>query len=90
MSDSLEIEAYTCCEYGMPLELKTYTASPLLANQVQCKILSCGICASDYDLLQAKYGPEMTAAAGYPVPLVAGHEGVGEVTVVGSLVKNLQ
>jgi len=53
------------------------------SNDVEVKIKLCGVCASDIMLLKHQI-------PGYPHPLVAGHEGVGIVTEIGSGVKSLK
>jgi len=89
-TEDFEVTAYAALEYGAPLQEWKYKPAPLKENEVQAKILACGICASDVDLLNAKYGKEMTEMLGFSTPLVAGHEGVGVVTRVGSLVTHLK
>ncbi|RLN55987.1 hypothetical protein BBJ29_007308 [Phytophthora kernoviae] len=55
---------------------------PLGSEDVEIKISHCGICGSDVHTLDSGWGPT-------PYPCVAGHEIVGEVTTIGTNVKNL-
>ena len=87
---ALTVTAFTATEFGEPLVKQTYEAAPLGAGDVTVKVLACGVCASDADILRGKYGKDMTQAMGYLLPLVAGHEGVGEVTELGATVKHLK
>lgn len=77
----MKCNAMTCQEAGKPLENAPLVLSALLDEEVQVKVCYSGLCASDV----GAFGP---AAFMYKFPLVAGHEGVGEITAVGSKVKH--
>eukprot|EP00743_Colponemidia_sp_Colp-15_P001042 GILK01001148.1.p1 GENE.GILK01001148.1~~GILK01001148.1.p1 ORF type:complete len:343 (-),score=45.04 GILK01001148.1:91-1119(-) len=67
-----------------PLENGPIDLPPLGENDVEVQMKACGVCFSDVDALSGKYGPF------YKWPMVAGHEGVGVVTTLGSAVTNLK
>lgn len=85
-----KIKAWAALEYGADLVPWEFEAAPLMADEVGVEVKACGICLSDVDLLKAKHGAQLTAAIGYTVPMVAGHEGVGIVREVGALVSHLK
>ncbi|KAF1323650.1 Mannitol dehydrogenase, partial [Globisporangium splendens] len=76
------INAYAGLEKDQGLQPWQYQSRPLGAGDVEIKISHCGICSSDLHMLDGGWGPA-------PFPCVAGHEIIGEVTVVGSEVKHL-
>eukprot|EP01137_Pigoraptor_chileana_P004175 Opistho-2@45546 len=75
-------DAYALVEVGKPLQLVTLDLPALKATEVRVEVTHCGICRSDVDFIDNKYGP-------VPLPLVAGHEVVGIVREVGALVKHI-
>ena len=58
-----------------------YDAGELKADEVEVKISHCGVCASDVHLIDNDWGMSK-------YPFIPGHEIVGTVTAVGSLVKD--
>jgi uncharacterized zinc-type alcohol dehydrogenase-like protein len=85
-----KIKAWAAMDYGAPLVEWEYEAPALKPNEVGVEVRACGICLSDVDLLRAKHGAALTKMIGYTCPMVAGHEGVGIVREVGSLVHHLK
>lgn len=76
-----ECIGWTCMEAGQPVISAPLSLPPLGETEVQVKVKFCGLCASDV----SAYG---YAAFLYQFPLVAGHEGVGEVVALGSRVRH--
>eukprot|EP01060_Flectonema_neradi_P025938 TRINITY_DN3479_c2_g1_i1.p1 TRINITY_DN3479_c2_g1~~TRINITY_DN3479_c2_g1_i1.p1 ORF type:complete len:340 (+),score=69.24 TRINITY_DN3479_c2_g1_i1:64-1083(+) len=70
-------QAYVVESAGKEAILKEIELQELGDNDVEVGIEYCGICASDVDVIDGKYGP-LTV-----FPLVAGHEGVGVVKQIG-------
>ncbi len=66
-----------------PLILKTIPLPSVLPNQVLIKIIACGVCRTDLHIIDA----ELTQPK---LPLIPGHEIVGEVAVTGSNVATLK
>ncbi len=77
------IRAYAVMQQGKPLERYDFDAGPLGADRIEVAVESCGICHSDLSMIKNEWG--MTA-----YPLVPGHEVVGKITAVGSLVSTLK
>lgn len=71
---------YAAMAPGAPLAPFAYDPGPLLAEQVEIEVLSCGICHSDLSMLKNEWGSTQW-------PLVPGHEGVGRIVAVGAQVK---
>lgn len=65
------------------LEPFSYEMGALGAEQVDVKVLNCGICHSDLSMMNNDWG--MTA-----YPIVPGHEIIGEVVATGNAVKNIK
>jgi uncharacterized zinc-type alcohol dehydrogenase-like protein len=65
-----------------PLQPFEFTPPELLPQQVEVSVDYCGICHSDLSMLDNDWGMST-------YPFVPGHEVVGRVRAVGSLVKNL-
>jgi len=76
------VHAYAATSPSSPLTPFTYELPPIDAEHVDIRVEYCGICHSDLSMLRNEWG--FTT-----YPLVPGHEVVGRVEVVGSLVKNL-
>lgn len=74
-------QAWTVSEKGKPAELSPLELNALAPTEVRVKVRYCGVCASDIGILTG-------GAPGYQFPMVAGHEGAGEVVECGSSVKN--
>jgi len=66
------------------LQIRGFTLEELGEDQVEVQILACGICASDIDAINGKYGDL------YRFPMIPGHEGVGKVVAIGKSVKGLR
>lgn len=79
---SRQVRAWAARERGLPLTLTTVSLPPLQADEVEVRVLVVGLCCSDIDAL-GRFG------ALYQFPLVAGHEGVGTVSAIGSAVRHL-
>jgi len=77
------VHAYAAASPSSPLTPFTYELPPIDAEHVDIRVEYCGICHSDLSMLRNEWG--FTT-----YPLVPGHEVVGRVEVVGSLVKNLK
>lgn len=77
------IKAYAAKASHSKLEAFEYNAGPLKDDEVEIKVLSCGICHSDLSMLHNEWG--QTA-----YPIVPGHEVVGEISVLGKNVTHLK
>ena len=77
------VNAYAANEPGGKLSPFKYVLPELGSDQVDIKVLYCGICHSDLSMLHNHWG--MTQ-----YPFVPGHEIIGEVIAVGSEVKNVK
>ena len=77
------VHAYAATSPSSPLTPFTYELPPIDAEHVDIRVEYCGICHSDLSMLRNEWGFST-------YPLVPGHEVVGRVEVVGSLVKNLK
>ena len=77
------IKAYAALEVSGKLEKFNCQLSDLGSEQVDIKVHYCGICHSDLSMLKNEWGRTH-------YPFVPGHEVVGEVSAVGSQVKNLK
>jgi len=74
------IKCWVAATPGSELKLQEFESAPLQPDEVEVEIFSSGICASDIGCLnepRCKF------------PMVAGHEGIGKVTAIGSLVRTL-
>lgn len=83
MADRRDVKAYMVPAAKAPVQDWTYSAIPLGPNDVEIKIECCGVCHSDLHQAHNDWG-----AANYP--LVPGHEIIGNITAVGSEVKDLK
>lgn len=77
------VKALAAKEIGKPLEPFEFDPGPLMADQVNIEVESCGICHSDLSMLHNDW--EMTE-----LPFVPGHEIIGRVTAIGDAVKTLE
>jgi alcohol/geraniol dehydrogenase (NADP+) len=77
------VHAYAAKSANSDLEPFEYTLPEIGPEQVDIQVEYCGICHSDLSMLRNEWG--MSA-----YPLVPGHEVVGRVEEVGSMVKNLK
>lgn len=75
--------AYAAKEAGGLLEPFEFKVGELGPEEVELKVLSCGICHSDLSVLENHWG--MTQ-----YPLVPGHEAIGEVLQVGQRVSHIK
>jgi S-(hydroxymethyl)glutathione dehydrogenase/alcohol dehydrogenase len=62
-------------EYGKPVVVETVTVDPPQRGEVMIRLAACGVCHSD---LSATNG-----TIPFPLPVVLGHEGAGEIVIVG-------
>jgi len=67
--------AVICRELGKPVVVETVTVDPPRPGEVMIKLAACGVCHSD---LSATNG-----TIPFPMPVVLGHEGAGEIVAVG-------
>ena len=61
-------------EYGKPVVVETVTVDPPQRGEVMIRLAACGVCHSD---LSATNG-----TIPFPLPVVLGHEGAGEIFAV--------
>jgi len=79
----MKVSAYAAKGPNQQLEAFSYEMGTLGSEQVDVKILNCGICHSDLSMMNNDWG--MTT-----YPIVPGHEVVGEVIAAGNAVKNIK
>ncbi|RSH94429.1 hypothetical protein EHS25_004232 [Saitozyma podzolica] len=70
-------------DYKGSLKLQSFDPKPWDEDDVDVRIMYCGICGSDVHVLSGAFFPVSAMA-----PLICGHELVGEVIRVGSQVEN--
>lgn len=75
----MAVHAHAAHEAGGPLRPYEYEAGPLGPNEVDVRVTHGGICHTDLDLIDDKWGMSR-------FPVVAGHEAVGVVHAVGDAV----
>lgn len=78
-----ETSAYVFESKGGKAELKTIPLNPLGEGDVRVEMKYCGLCHTDCHMKNNDWGIST-------FPMVAGHEGVGVVSAVGSKVTNLK
>lgn len=74
--------------FGRPLVIKYFDIPELPQNGILVKVIASGICGSDLHIIEGK-DPRV------PLPIILGHEGIGEVVeisgekrdLVGELIK---
>lgn len=76
------IKAYAAFEAKAKLQPFEYEPGPLLPDQVELEVHSCGVCHSDLNMIDNDW--EVSR-----YPLVPGHEVVGQVIALGSQVQHL-
>ena len=76
------IKAYAAFEPKGELKTFEYDPGNLASNEVEIDVLYCGVCHSDVSVIDREWGA-------MPYPVVAGHEVVGKVAMVGSGVSDL-
>ena len=79
----MSVNAYAAREAGAKLEPFEYDPGELGPQQVDIKVISCGICHSDLSMLDNEW--DLTT-----YPFVPGHEIVGTVAALGNQVSQLQ
>jgi uncharacterized zinc-type alcohol dehydrogenase-like protein len=79
----MKVTAFAASGPHQKLENFTYEMGPIGPEQVDVKVLNCGICHSDLSMINNDWG--MTA-----YPIVPGHEIIGEVIATGTAVKNVK
>ncbi|KAK1946577.1 putative mannitol dehydrogenase [Phytophthora citrophthora] len=77
------VHAYACFGKSETVQPWEYQSRPLGAEDVEIKILHCGICGPDLHMMDCGWKSTRN-------PCVVGHEIVGEVTLAGSDVKGLK
>ncbi|MFW6280192.1 MAG: zinc-binding dehydrogenase [Planctomycetota bacterium] len=71
----MKAKAAVLTEFDRPLEIREYPLVPLSDGEVRVKITCAGVCGSDVHMWRGK-DPRT------PVPMILGHEGVGEVAEI--------
>jgi alcohol/geraniol dehydrogenase (NADP+) len=77
------VHAYAATTAKSPLQPFEYTLPEIGPEHIDIRVEYCGICHSDLSMLDNDWGMSS-------YPLVPGHEVVGRVEAVGSMVKNLK
>lgn len=77
-----EIHGWMASAADAPLELTTFDAGPLAADDVEVAVKYCGVCHSDLSMVRNEW-----QNAQYP--LIAGHEVIGTVSALGANAKGL-
>lgn len=78
------MRAAVCENYHQPLVIKEVPIRDLAANDCLVKIHASGVCHTDFHAINGDW------AVKPKLPLIPGHEGVGEVVAVGTDVKRLK
>jgi uncharacterized zinc-type alcohol dehydrogenase-like protein len=78
-----QFRAYASTKTGGELSAFAYDPGPIKPDDVEIKVLSCGICHSDLSMIKNEWGIAK-------FPIVPGHEVVGTVAAVGSNVTNVK
>lgn len=79
----MKVSAYAANGPHEKLKPFSYEMGELGSEQVDVRVINCGICHSDLSMLNNDWG--MTA-----YPIVPGHEIIGEVVAAGNAVKNVK
>lgn len=79
----MKVSALAANGPNQKLESFSYDLGELGAEQVDVKVINCGLCHSDISMINNDWG--MTE-----YPIVPGHEIIGEVVAAGSAVKNVK
>ncbi|KGO90631.1 NADPH-dependent aldehyde reductase Ahr [Flavobacterium suncheonense] len=77
------VQAFAVKEPNGSFEKFTYTLPEPGSEQVDIKVLYCGVCHSDLSMVNNEWGQTQ-------YPIVPGHEIVGEIVAVGNEVKNVK
>jgi NDMA-dependent alcohol dehydrogenase len=78
----MQIKAALLRQPNTPFVIETLDLDEPHAGEVRVKIAACGVCHSDYHLVNG--------ATQHPLPVVCGHEGAGVVESVGAGVTSVQ
>ncbi len=78
----MKAKAVVLEKFNEPLALREFAVQPLAEGEVLVKILAAGVCGSDVHMWRGK-DPRT------PLPMILGHEGVGEVADVGGEKRDL-
>ncbi|PJB61174.1 MAG: alcohol dehydrogenase [Armatimonadetes bacterium CG_4_9_14_3_um_filter_66_14] len=73
----MKAKAAVLREFGKPLEMQEFEVQPLGAGEVLAKVVAAGVCGSDVHIWKGE-DPRT------PVPIILGHEGIGEIADLGS------
>ena len=79
----MTIHAYASHKPGGKLEAFEYDPGSLKPDEIEIDVEYCGICHSDLHMLKNEWGLTQ-------YPFVPGHEVVGKVSAIGSMVKHLE
>jgi len=79
----MNVSGYAANGPNEKLQPFSYETGELGAEQVDIRVINCGICHSDLSMINNDWG--MTA-----YPIVPGHEIIGEVVAAGNAVKNVK
>ena len=79
----MQIKALAVKKIGGLLEEYKFNVEPPKVYECLIKVLSCGICRSDLNMIDNDWGQSK-------YPLVPGHEVIGEVAEIGSQVTHLK
>ncbi len=78
----MKISAAVLYKVNDPFQIVTLDLAPPKAGEVLVRLAAAGVCHSDWHLV--------TGATRHPLPVVAGHEGAGEIAAVGPGVNRVQ
>lgn len=78
----MRMQAAVLHQPNTPFTIETLDLAEPRAGEVRVKIAACGVCHSDYHLVNG--------ATKHPLPVVCGHEGAGVVEAVGEGVTTVQ
>ena len=79
-SDTIEIQAAVCRQFGEPLAIETLRLDPPTEGEIRVRVLASSICHSDIIYMDGGWGGEL--------PAVFGHEVAGVVTGIGPAVRS--
>jgi len=79
------MKAMICKEFGQSLELVEIEKPRIKPNEILLKVGACGLCQTDLKIIDGKIPPEFVK-----LPVVPGHEVVGEVVSLGENVSDVK
>ena len=79
-SETIEIRAAVCREFGKPLSIETLRLDPPQGNEIRVRVVASSICHSDIIYMDGGWGGDL--------PAVFGHEVAGVVTDTGPAVSS--